>query len=113
MAPSLQLIGALADPPGEGLALGSSVGPLLFRRQRAKAAVAVETDQREAIVPLVLAGAGAAVVPKPMATVAHRQGAAMAVLHPALWRELGLVHRAATLSPAARAFIEVAMSPSA
>jgi DNA-binding transcriptional LysR family regulator len=84
-----------------------------FSTINAKAAVAVETDQREAIVPLVLAGAGAAVVPKPMATVAHRQGAAMAVLHPALWRELGLVHRAATLSPAARAFIEVAMSPSA
>jgi LysR family transcriptional regulator, carnitine catabolism transcriptional activator len=73
-----------------------------------RAAVAVETDQREAIVPLVLAGAGAAVVPKPMAVVARRQGAVVASLNPALWRELGLVHRAATLSPAARAFVELA-----
>ncbi|MEO8695567.1 MAG: LysR family transcriptional regulator [Acidimicrobiales bacterium] len=78
----------------------------------AKAAVAVETDQREAIVPLVLAGAGAAVVPKPMALVARRQGAVVASLQPALWRELGLLHRDSTLSPAARAFIELARLPS-
>jgi DNA-binding transcriptional LysR family regulator len=70
--------------------------------------IAVETDQREAIVPLVLAGAGAAIVPKPMATVAQRQGAVVATLRPALWREIGLVHRAAPLSPAARAFIAIA-----
>jgi LysR family carnitine catabolism transcriptional activator len=70
--------------------------------------VAVETDQREAIVPLVLAGAGVAVVPKPMAVVARRQGAVVAVLLPSLWRQIGLVHRTATLSPAARAFVQVA-----
>jgi DNA-binding transcriptional LysR family regulator len=78
-----------------------------------KAAVAVETDQREAIVPLVLAGAGAAVVPRPMAVVARRQGAVTASLRPALWRALGLVHRDSTLSPAARAFVELALLPSA
>ena len=71
--------------------------------------VAVETDQREAIVPLVLAGAGAAVVPRPMAVVARRQGAVVATLRPALWRELGLIHRTATLSPAARAFVDLAI----
>ncbi len=72
--------------------------------------VAVETDQREAIVPLVLAGAGAAVVPRPMAIVAERDGAVMSSLRPALWRQLGLVHRTATLSPAARAFIGMAIA---
>jgi len=72
------------------------------------ATVAVETDQREAIVPLVLAGAGAAVVPAPMAAMARRQGAVISPLRPALWRQLGLIHRAATLSPAARAFIDLA-----
>ena len=71
-------------------------------------ALAVETDQREALVPLVLAGAGTAVVPAPMAVVARRQGAVVARLHPGLWRDLGLVHREATLSPAARAFVELA-----
>src|SRR6185369_7914211 len=70
--------------------------------------IAVETDQREAVMPLVLAGAGAAVVPAPMAELARLQGAVVAHLRPALWRELGLVHRDATLSPAARAFIAIA-----
>ena len=50
----------------------------------ATATIAVETDQREAIVPLVLAGAGAAVVPRPMAAVAAQQGAVVASLRPAL-----------------------------
>jgi DNA-binding transcriptional LysR family regulator len=70
--------------------------------------IAVETDQREAVVPLVLAGAGAAVVPAPMAEVARLQGAVIARLRPALRRELGLIHRESTLSPAARAFIAIA-----
>jgi DNA-binding transcriptional LysR family regulator len=74
----------------------------------AVANVAVETDQREAIVPLVLAGAGAAVVPRPMATLAGRDGAVVIPLRPRLWRQLGLVHRDAPLSPAAQAFIALA-----
>ena len=74
----------------------------------AEATVAVETDQREAIVPLVLAGAGIAVVPRPMATLAQRDGAVVAPLRPPLWRQLGLIHREAPLSPAAQAFIALA-----
>jgi DNA-binding transcriptional LysR family regulator len=77
----------------------------------AEATVAVETDQREAIVPLVLAGAGAAVVPRPMATLAGRDGAVVAPLRPPLWRQLGLIHRQAPLSPAAQAFIALAGGP--
>ena len=66
--------------------------------------VAVETDQRELVIPLVQGGAGVAVVSRPVAeqavgTVAvHR-------LRPALWRDLAVVHRAGTPSPAARAFL--------
>jgi DNA-binding transcriptional LysR family regulator len=74
----------------------------------AEATVAVETDQREAIVPLVLAGAGVAVVPRPMATLARRDGAVVVPLRPPLWRQLGLIHRDAPLSPAARAFVALA-----
>jgi DNA-binding transcriptional LysR family regulator len=70
--------------------------------------LAVETDQRDAVVPLVLAGAGAAVVTAPVAEVARAQGAHVARIRPALWRELGLIHRDAPLSPAARAFIALA-----
>jgi LysR family transcriptional regulator, carnitine catabolism transcriptional activator len=77
---------------------GSGVGPT----------IAVETDQREAIIPLVLAGAGAALLPRPMAEAARRQGAAVVALEPRLWRELVLIHRMSTLSPAGRAFVEIA-----
>jgi LysR family transcriptional regulator, carnitine catabolism transcriptional activator len=82
-----------------------------FAAAGAAPTIAVQTDQREAIVPLVLAGAGAAVVPRPMAVAARRQGAVIASLRPALWRELGLIHRAATLSPAAHAFVDLATRP--
>ena len=77
-------------------------------RGGAALSIAVETDQREAMVPLVVAGAGAAVVPRPMARLARRQGVVVTSLEPPLWRDLGLIHRAATLSPAARAFIDLA-----
>jgi DNA-binding transcriptional LysR family regulator len=69
--------------------------------------IAVETDQREAIVPLVPAGAGAALLPRSMAAAAALQGAAVLPFQPRLWRDLVLVHRDATLSPAARAFVEL------
>jgi len=72
--------------------------------------LAVETDQREAIVPLVLAGAGAAVLPRPMAALAARQGAVVVALDPPLWRDLGLIHRRGVLSPAARAFVTLAVA---
>ena len=66
--------------------------------------VAVEVDQREAIVPLVLAGAGIAFVPEAQAAGATRQGAKIVRPNPPLRRSIGLVHRQ-RLSPAARAFV--------
>jgi DNA-binding transcriptional LysR family regulator len=80
-------------------ALASSPQPLQF---------AVETEQREALVPLVLAGAGACVLPRPMATEAARRGAVVAPLDPPLRRTLALLHRDAPLSPAASAFVTLA-----
>ena len=103
---------ALARFPLVTLRVGGSTRDMLdaaFEAAGATPTIAVETDQREAVVPLVLAGAGAAVVPAPMAEVARQQGAVVARLTPALWRDLGLVHREATLSPAARAFIALAL----
>jgi DNA-binding transcriptional LysR family regulator len=67
--------------------------------------VAVELDQREALVPMVLAGAGAAIVPAPMAAPARAMGAAMLTLSPPLRRTIGFVWRTGPLSPAARAFL--------
>jgi LysR family transcriptional regulator, carnitine catabolism transcriptional activator len=75
--------------------------------------IAVETAAREAIVPLVLAGAGAALLPAPMAADAQRRGAVIRRMRPAITRPIGLIHRARQLSPAARAFVELVRPRSA
>ena len=67
--------------------------------------IAVETEQRDALVPLVLAGAGTAFVPRAIAEVASSQGAVVRGTHPELRRRVVLVHRAGTLSPAGAQFL--------
>lgn len=70
-----------------------------------RAVIAVETEHRESITPLVLAGAGAALLPEPTARRAAAQGAMVAKVEPPLRRRVGLIRRReATLSPAAVAF---------
>jgi LysR family transcriptional regulator, carnitine catabolism transcriptional activator len=70
--------------------------------------IAVQTAAREAIVPLVLAGAGAALLPEPLAREAGRRGAVVRRARPAITRRVGLIHRSGPLSPAARAFLALA-----
>ncbi|HEY3827646.1 MAG TPA: LysR substrate-binding domain-containing protein [Solirubrobacteraceae bacterium] len=70
--------------------------------------IAVETDSREAIVPLVLAGAGAALLPATLAEEAARRGAVVRAARPRIVRRIGLVQRDGPLSPAARAFSALA-----
>jgi DNA-binding transcriptional LysR family regulator len=69
--------------------------------------VAVEANARDAILPLVLAGAGASLLPRPLTVGAAAQGAVVSAVRPALHREVGVVHRPGPLSPAARAFVEL------
>ncbi len=76
----------------------------------AHAVVRVETRQREAIVPLVLAGAGATVLPEPLANDAARRGARVRPFRPALARTISLVHPVDGLSPAATAFVKLVES---
>jgi hypothetical protein len=73
----------------------------------AHAVVGVETGQREAIVPLVMAGAGATVLPEPLALDAGARGARVRALRPALTRSISLVHPVDGLSPAAAAFVRL------
>src|ERR1700677_5089995 len=73
-------------------------------------AVAVVTAQRDAIVPLVIAGAGAALVPESVARTASGLGAVTARPTPHLERALVLIHRTAPLSPAASRFIDIALA---
>jgi DNA-binding transcriptional LysR family regulator len=69
--------------------------------------IAVETAAREAIVPLVLSGAGAALLPAPLAREAARRGAVVRPARPAITRQVGLIHREGVLSAAARAFLAI------
>ncbi len=67
--------------------------------------VAVEVSQREAILPLVLAGAGIAFVPLRIAEQARSAGAVVARTRPMLRRRVGLVRREASSNPIVAAFI--------
>ncbi len=69
----------------------------------------VVTEHREAIVPLVLAGAGAALLPEPIARQAAARGAVVVPLAQRVERPVLLVRRSGPLSPAARAFRALAL----
>jgi hypothetical protein len=56
----------------------------------------------------VLAGAGAALLPAPLAVEAQRRGATVRSAQPPITRTVGLIHRQGPLSPAAAAFLELA-----
>jgi LysR family transcriptional regulator, carnitine catabolism transcriptional activator len=71
--------------------------------------IAVQSAAREAIVPLVLAGAGAALLPAPLAEEAERRGATIRSARPRITRAVGLIHRRGSLSAAARAFLTLAV----
>lgn len=75
-----------------------------------EAKVAVETDHREAIAPLVVAGAGVSILPRPVALEAERRGAVLRTITPRVRRDVGLVHRSGPLSPAATAFVAIGFS---
>jgi LysR family transcriptional regulator, carnitine catabolism transcriptional activator len=75
--------------------------------------IAVETAAREAIVPLVLSGAGAALLPAPLAHDAARRGAIVRAVRPSITREVGLIHRDGTLSAAAQVFLSMSSSAAA
>jgi DNA-binding transcriptional LysR family regulator len=90
---------------------GTSARRLLDERlaERGRPArLAVTAAQREAILPLVLAGAGAALVPEALAEVAGRLGAVVVRPEPPAVRQLALVHRPGPRSPAAERFTELA-----
>ncbi|SHN74910.1 LysR family transcriptional regulator [Cryptosporangium aurantiacum] len=70
--------------------------------------VAVETTHRAAIVPLVLAGAGATVLPARLAEDAAVRGAVVVPTTPPLVHGAVMMWRSGQLSPAAKAFVDLA-----
>jgi len=81
-----------------------------FAQAGVRPRIAVVTEQREAILPLVLAGAGATLFPRPLAEQAAALGAVVVALRPRLSRPVHLFHRGGPLSPAASAFRDLALS---
>ncbi|WP_030304268.1 LysR family transcriptional regulator [Streptomyces katrae] len=73
--------------------------------------IAVETEHRMAFLPLVLGGVGLAVVTESWADLSARAGALVLDLEPARVQHNVLVSRKGQLTPAARAFLEIAVPP--
>jgi DNA-binding transcriptional LysR family regulator len=95
----------VTTPPGSSIR--RAVDQALARTGRTPT-LAVETDHRESLIPLVLAGAGVAVIPDSLVPSATRQGAMIRPLDRPLSRRVGLIHRRDPLSPAAAAFVALA-----
>ncbi|MFF4449795.1 LysR family transcriptional regulator [Streptomyces sp. NPDC001502] len=73
--------------------------------------IAVETEHRMAFLPLVLGGVGLAVVTQSWAELSERAGALVLDLEPASVQHNVLVSRKGQLTPAAGAFLEIAVPP--
>lgn len=67
----------------------------------------VEVERRETTTHIVLAGAGAAIMPAPLARITQLRGARLLSLDPPLLRIISMVSRTGPLSPAARAFVRI------
>jgi LysR family carnitine catabolism transcriptional activator len=105
-------LGALerAEVPLIAAPVGTSTRRVLdqqFREPGREPPLAVVSALREAILPLVVAGAGAALVPEAMAIIAEQLGAVVARPNPPAVRDLVLVHPLGVLSPAASRFIQI------
>jgi DNA-binding transcriptional LysR family regulator len=70
--------------------------------------IAVETESRQALIPLVRARAGITFLPRGLAENAESLGLVIAELDPPLRRKISLVTRPGPLSPAAKVFAELA-----
>jgi LysR family carnitine catabolism transcriptional activator len=81
----------------------------VFARSAAGPRVGVTSDLRDLLVPLVLRGAGAALVPDRIAAEAAAQGAMVARVRPRVRREVGLVLRDGAPAPAVGAFIDLVL----
>ncbi len=88
---------------------GSSTRRLLdaaLRRSAAKATIVGEIGTREALIPLVLSGAGATVLPADQANAAGRLGAVVRPIDPPVHRDVGFFYRPGPLTPLARALLD-------
>ena len=97
----------IATPPGTST---RRLVDRAFASAQLRPRVVVVTAQREAILPLVLAGAGTTFLPAPLAAEAAARGAVVASLDPPLLRRIGVIRRQGPISPAAEAFVALALT---
>jgi LysR family transcriptional regulator, carnitine catabolism transcriptional activator len=101
----------LAQLPLVVTPVGTSTRRLLDRalaRAGVEPNIAVEINHREAIVPLVLCGAGTTLLPLSAARDAAARGAVVRPVRPVLARRVGVLHRHGRLSPPAAAMVALA-----
>jgi len=106
----------LAGMPMIATPIGTSTRRLLdqaLRRAGVEPNIVVEVSQREAILPLVLAGAGTSLLPASLAKHASDRGAVVCPMRPTLTRRIGLRRRRGLLSPAAQAMVTIALAVTA
>ncbi|MFD9903397.1 LysR family transcriptional regulator [Streptomyces sp. NPDC059063] len=75
--------------------------------------IAAETEHRVALLPLVLAGVGVAVVTESWRAMAEHAGARVLAIEPKTTLAIGLISRRSGLSPAAGAFVTTALDATA
>lgn len=72
--------------------------------------IAIRTDHREAYLPLVVSGAGTAILPRMGGPLAASSGALVAKISPPIKRSVVLVHPEGPLLPAGQAFLDIALA---
>jgi len=90
-----------------GFASPRGVIAAALREEKVLIRPVVRTRHRESILPMVVAGLGGAFTNSAYARDAAQAGAVVRRLEPSVMCDFALVHRDATLSPAARAFVRI------
>lgn len=101
-------IASLSNVPfvlGEKGTAGRDFVETALREHGVEPTVVVEVRQRAAVLPIVQAGGGVAVLPLRIAVEAMHRGVVVRELAPSLTRGIGVLHRASPLTPAAQTFL--------
>ncbi|WP_418060639.1 LysR family transcriptional regulator [Pimelobacter simplex] len=102
-------LAALRDVPLVMSGKGTSTREWIEQNLRAAGVeprVVIEVPQRGAVIPMVLAGAGAALVSLRAAIDARHRGGVVRDVAPGLTRSIGVVRREEPLTPAAQGFLD-------
>ena len=78
-----------------------------LREHGAEPRIVVEVPQRGAVLPMVLSGGGAAIIPLRIALDARHRGGVVRELSPGLSRRIGVVRRPGRLTPASTEFLNL------